>query len=125
MILFANLFVLWRRRINLRVIYALLFASLGLVYLFPLDSLNQLGMVGRAVISVLLLALPLFFSGMIFSESLRQAGEAAGPLASNLSGSVFGGVLEYGSLIWGFHSLYLFAGGLYLLALGAFLKRRR
>ncbi len=124
MILFANLVVLRRPAINLKIIYALLFASLGLVYFFPLDSLNQLGVVGRAVTSVLLLALPLFFSGMIFSESLRRAGEAAGPLASNLSGSVFGGVLEYGSLIWGFHSLYLFTAGLYLLALGVFLKRR-
>jgi hypothetical protein len=55
------------------------------------------------------LSLPMFFAGLIFSESLRRAGETARPLASNLSGSFAGGVLEYGSLLWGVKSMYLIA----------------
>lgn len=63
---------------------------------------------------MLLLSLPLLFAGMIFSESLRRYGETARPLASNFSGSVFGGALEYGSVLWGIKSLYLVGALLYL-----------
>jgi hypothetical protein len=62
---------------------------------------------------MLFLSLPLFFAGLIFSESLRRAGETARPLASNLSGSFAGGVLEYGSMIWGIKSLYVIAAIVY------------
>ena len=62
------------------------------------------------------------FSGMIFSEAMRRHGEAAGPLSSNLSGSVAGGIMEYTSLWWGIKSLYVLAAILYL---GAWLAWRR
>ena len=124
MILCANLIVLRSLRINLRLIYPLLFVSLGLVYFFPLGALNQLVPFWRAIGSMLLLSLPLFFSGLIFSESLRRTGSAAAPLASNLSGSVFGGVLEYGALVFGVHNLYILAFVVYGLAWLAFLRRR-
>jgi hypothetical protein len=58
---------------------------------------------------------------MIFSELLRRTGETSRPLASNLTGSVFGGVLEYTSIWWGVHSLYLTATVVYGLAFLAFL----
>jgi hypothetical protein len=74
---------------------------------------------------MVLLSLPLFFAGLIFSESLRQAGEAAGPLASNLSGSVVGGILEYGSLWWGIKSLYVIAAVVYAGALLAWRMRSK
>jgi hypothetical protein len=69
--------------------------------------------------SMTLLSLPLLFAGLIFSESLRRAGETARPLASNLSGSVVGGMLEYGSLWWGIKSLYVIAAVVYAGALVA------
>ena len=74
---------------------------------------------------MILLSLPLFFAGLIFSESLRRAKETAGPFASNLSGSVAGGILEYGSLMWGIKSLYVTAGVLYVGSLLAFLRQRK
>ncbi len=125
MILGANLIVLWRKAINLKVIYTLMFASLGLIYFFPLETLNQLAPLPRAASSVFLLSLPLFFSGMIFSELLRRAGETARPLASNLTGSVFGGVLEYTSIWWGVHSLYITALFVYALAFLVYLWQLR
>jgi hypothetical protein len=64
------------------------------------------------------------FAGLIFSESLRRAKESAGPLAANLSGSVAGGVLEYGSLMWGVKSLYVIAAVVYAGALLASLTER-
>ncbi len=117
MVLAANLVVLKRPRLNLTPVYALLFASLALTYVLPLDVFAGFTPVVRAVASMVVLSLPLFFAGLIFGESLRRAGETAGPLASNLSGSVAGGVLEYGSLWWGVKSLYLIAAVVYLGAL--------
>jgi hypothetical protein len=125
MALAANLVVLWRKRIDVRVAYLLLFISLAVAYLFPLSSLNSLPPLPRALSGMILLSLPLFFSGLIFSESLREAGEAAGPLASNLTGSVAGGVLEYTSLIWGIKNMYLVGVIVYAGALLAWIRQKR
>jgi hypothetical protein len=125
MALGANLVVLWRPRLDLRLVYGLLFASLALTCFLPLDLLIGLPPVIRAIASMILLSLPLFFAGLIFSESLRRFGAAAAPMASNLSGSVAGGVLEYGSLVWGIKSLYVIAVAVYAGALLASRTQRK
>jgi len=121
MALAANVFVLWRSKANLNLSYLCLFASLGLSYFFPLHLLIGIAPALRALASMLLLSFPLFFAGLIFSESLRRAGETSRPLASNLSGSVAGGVLEYGSILWGIKSLYVIAAVVYV---GAWITSR-
>jgi hypothetical protein len=40
----------------------------------------------------------------------------AGVLSSNLLGAVFGGFLEYASMRFGFHSLYVIGAVIYLFA---------
>ncbi len=122
MVLAANLIVLRSARINLTAMYVLLFISLVFSFFFPLDVLTALPPLLRAISSMVLLSLPLFFSGMIFSEAMRRHGEATGPLSSNLFGSVAGGIMEYTSLWWGVKSLYLLAAVTYL---GAWLAWRR
>ena len=109
MALLANLLVLQVPRIKLGFIYLLLFLSLATSYVIPLEWFIALTPALRAATSMIFLSLPMFFAGIIFSESLRRAGETARPLASNLSGSFAGGVLEYGSLLWGVKSLYVIA----------------
>ncbi|MBC8331949.1 MAG: hypothetical protein H8E28_08205 [Anaerolineae bacterium] len=121
MALGANLFVLSQKRINISISYMCLFASLMFSYFFPLDILNTIPPTLRAITSTTLLSLPLFFAGVIFSEALRRAKETAQPLASNLSGAVIGGMLEYGSILWGIKSLYLIAAVVYL---GAWISSR-
>ena len=121
MVLAANLIVLRGKRINITLAYGLLFISLIITFLFPLGTLAGLPPLPRALASMLVLSLPLFFAAMIFSEAMRRVGEAPGPLASNLIGSAAGGVLEYGSLIWGIKSLYLIAALTYV---GAWLAWR-
>lgn len=116
MILCANLVVLRTRKISLPIAFGLLIFSIVAIYFFPVQSLNQLDFLPRLLAGGGLLSLPLFFSGLIFAESLRRSGETSRPLASNLSGAMFGGMLEYGSLAWGIKSLYLMAIGLYILA---------
>lgn len=125
MALGANIVVLKRRYVNLWLAYGLLFVSLVLTYAFPMDLLLGFSPVVRGLGSIIILSLPLFFAGLIFSESLRRAGETARPLASNLSGSVVGGVLEYGSLIWGIKGLYVIAAIVYVGALVALRVQRK
>jgi SAM-dependent methyltransferase len=120
MALAANFVVLRRPRLRLQPLYVQLFLSLALNYFFPLDLLNNYSVLARAVGGMALLSLPLFFAGLIFSESLRRSGDTASALGSNLSGSVAGGILEYGSLYWGIKSLYILAALVYLAAWIAF-----
>jgi hypothetical protein len=109
MALLANVVALRIPRIKLGPTYLLLFFSLAVSYLIPLEWFMTLTPVLRATASMIFLSLPMFFAGLIFSESLRRAGETARPLASNLSGSFAGGVLEHGSLLWGIKSMYIIA----------------
>lgn len=125
MILLANAVVLCSRRVNLDLAFVLLALSLVTLYFLPLQGLNALRFLPRLILGGGVLSIPLFFSGLIFGESLRRAGEISRPLASNLAGSMVGGLLEYGSLVWGIKSLYLMAVGLYLAAwLGLRLRPR-
>jgi SAM-dependent methyltransferase len=121
MALVANLLVLRIKRINLRFVYLLLFISLAFNLFFPLSRLADLITVLRGVVSTAVLTLPLLFAGIIFSESLRRYGDTSKPLASNFSGSVFGGMLEYASIWWGVKSLSMIAIVLYA---GALLANR-
>lgn len=125
MALCANLIVLNTKRIPINLVYILLFSSLLISYFFPLEWLANFPGILKALVSMVFLSLPLFFSGMIFSESLRRAGETSRPLASNFSGSAVGGLLEYSSLFWGIKSLYLTAALLYLGSLLAVLRGSR
>jgi hypothetical protein len=124
MALFANLYVLKTKRVNLRWAYGLLFASLVFGYFFPISRLAGYSTIVKGTVGITVLSLPLLFAGMIFSESLRRYGETARPIASNFSGSAVGGILEYGSIWWGIKSLYLVAIVLYLGAMVIAIKQR-
>lgn len=125
MALLANLLVLRIQRIHLGLFYSLLFLSLVISYLVPVEWFNMLHPTLRAMAGTAFLSMPLFFAGLIFSESLRRAGETARPLASNLSGSFAGGVLEYGSLLWGVKSTYIIAVVVYAVACLFATRRKR
>jgi hypothetical protein len=124
MALLANLYVLKMKTVDLRWVYFLLFASLLFGYFFPLARLAGYSNLIKGMIGITILSLPLLFSGIIFSESLRRYGETSRPIAYNFSGSAVGGVLEYASIWWGIKSLYLVAVFLYIGAFLTALKQR-
>ena len=67
--------------------------------------------------SCVLLTLPLFFSGLVFSTLIGKAEvNISTALAYNLIGALFGGLMEYNSMYFGFAFLYLLAIGFYFLA---------
>jgi hypothetical protein len=59
----------------------------------------------------------LFFAGIIFSSLISEARiNISTAFAYNLLGALFGGVMEYNSMYFGFAFLYLLALGFYGLA---------
>jgi len=68
-------------------------------------------------VACVLLTLPLFFSGFVFSTLIGKQGvNISTALAYNLMGALFGGLMEYNSMYFGFAFLYLLAMGFYALA---------
>ncbi len=116
MILGANLVV---RRFNpgdLRPYYLLLLCSLVLNYAVPVSGILGQHFLLRGLVSGFLVSLPLFFAGIIFATSLSTMKTIELAFGSNLLGSVVGGMLEYGSLIFGIKALYVIAALAYFLS---------
>jgi spermidine synthase len=69
------------------------------------------------MVSCVLLTIPLFFSGIVFSTLIGKADvNISTALAYNLMGALFGGLMEYNSMYFGFAFLYLLAIGFYFLS---------
>lgn len=106
-----------------KIVYALLFASLFLSILFPIRILSHFPIVPKIFASGLVLALPVFFSGMLFSRGFRDVQHPGQALGVNLLGALFGGIAENAVMIGG----TLLIGGIavlfYSLSLVADLKR--
>ncbi len=69
------------------------------------------------IINCVLLTVPLFFSGIVFSTLIGKPRiNISTALAYNLMGALFGGLMEYNSMYFGFAFLYLLAIGFYFLA---------
>jgi hypothetical protein len=99
--------------------YAGLFLSLLVGYGFAVSNgqwtfgspLMQLAL------SCVVLTIPVFFAGIIFSRLIGVARiNISTAFAYNLMGALFGGVMEYNSMYFGFAFLYLLALGFYGLA---------
>jgi SAM-dependent methyltransferase len=80
--------------------------------------LSMAGMVlpTEKLVMPILLTLPLFFAGLIFSSQLVRCEGLGNALSANLFGAMLGGFLEYNSMYLGMSSLYVFGIVLYALA---------
>jgi spermidine synthase len=121
----ANLLRMHVKRVNLVLNYGLLAGVLVLGLLLPERVFGAMPVVVAKVARTALLTVPLFFSGLAFSSELAVFATVDVALASNLLGSMTGGLIEYNSMYFGFHALYLFALAFYAMAFGAALLRRR
>lgn len=71
----------------------------------------------QLMLSCFVLTIPLFFAGIIFSSLIGEARiNISTAFSYNLMGALFGGVMEYNSMYFGFAFLYLLALGFYSLA---------
>jgi spermidine synthase len=105
--------VMIRRRVPL---YLVLLAALVVAWLIPDDKLLPFAAVPRFVLAVLLSFTPVFLANLVFAQRFRDASDSTVGFGANLVGAMFGGVLEYSSLIFGYQWLLALVAALYGLA---------
>jgi SAM-dependent methyltransferase len=120
MALVANA-VIARFKIPRALSYGLLLFLLVADFWFPYALLNSADFWARVFLGGGWVALPVFFSGAIFSASLARLAHPAEMLGINLFGAVVGGVLENSVMLGGTPILGILAIGLYLIS-AAFLR---
>lgn len=101
---------------GMRAAYIILGLLLLVNFLVPLQWFLGMPPLVRVPLSILLVCAPFLASGVIFSTSLAKSGNAQSALASNLLGAMFGGLLEYFSMVLGFRLLLILAAGCYVCA---------
>lgn len=99
-----------------RLSYAVLFLMLVFGTVFPYSILEALPSEGKVSAAAAIVALPVFFSGLIFSSSLSGAPNPAQALGINLLGAVVGGTLENLVMVAGTPVLGVIAIALYTLS---------
>lgn len=116
-ILLANGFVARFPIKSLRWPYFFLGGWLLLVYLIPVRFYLAFDFWPRALISGVVLNLPIFFAGLIFITSFRRVSSKHQAYSSNLIGAAAGGLLEYISYLSGVQFLVLVTLILYVFSL--------
>jgi hypothetical protein len=116
LILLANLYVIKAQNIDLRWHYLGLAAFLVAGAFVPLDVFLTGGVLWRYVAPCFLALSPVFFAGVIFARSFRNAPRPEFAIGSNIAGAVVGGFAEAVSMVLGFQHLLLVGLALYLLS---------
>tara|TARA_B100000795_G_scaffold224725_1_gene180223 strand:- start:645 stop:3005 length:2361 start_codon:yes stop_codon:yes gene_type:complete len=116
MAFFANLMIIKKSKIKITTIYFLILASLLFGYYVTYLDLTNIPSVLLKFLIPAILTIPIFFSGLAFSKQLSTEKLVGIALSSNILGAIFGGLLEYNSMYFGFRSLYLLGFTMYLLA---------
>jgi hypothetical protein len=121
MVLLANLMAMRMSRFQ-PWLYAPLIASLLVLYFVKRDLILALSFEQRLLWSVLVVPLPIFFAGLIFSTTFRQALNPSSLFGANLIGAMIGGFSEYLSMIIGNQNLMFLVIGAYVVSLGIQLR---
>jgi len=111
----ANLLIIRNGRIKSSIIYFFIISSLLFGYYFTFIDFANFSSITLKVIVPAILTVPIFFSGLAFSKELSLEKSVGVALSSNILGAVFGGLLEYNSMYFGFKSLYLLGISMYFL----------
>jgi hypothetical protein len=93
--------------------YSALFVVLISGMFLPYTVLDGLAGAGRIAVAAVLVGLPVFFSGLVFSRSFRDIAHPSQGLGMNLLGAVVGGLLENLVMIGGTPILGILALALY------------
>jgi SAM-dependent methyltransferase len=122
MILLANFCIAVGYKESFGALYLALGALLVVNFLFPFDRLNALVWELRLTIAGAVIASPLFVAALIFARAFSDVSSPSFALASNLFGSLVGGILEYADMWTGLRWLNLLALALYMVSY-LFLRR--
>jgi hypothetical protein len=124
MVIGAN-FVAERLRGFSLAMFVPLFAILALLYLVPRENILVFGFAGRLLWTLLVVPLPVFFAGIIFSTTFRDAAAPSAVFGANLIGAMLGGFCEYLGMAIGNHRLLLIIIVAYLGSLLVLANARR
>ncbi|MGA2416301.1 MAG: hypothetical protein ABSF59_17740 [Candidatus Sulfotelmatobacter sp.] len=108
----ANALVAFRR-VSVAACYAILLLLLMADFWFPYSKLNAMSAASRLLLGGGWAALPVFFSGLVFSSSFQRFDCTAEMLGINLFGAVLGGILENAVMIGGSSILKALAIAMY------------
>ncbi len=116
--------VLLAVRVNVRfrvrriwIFYLLLFGMLALNLVVRPEALLLPNAFARYALASVLIFAPVFLANLIFSNSFRATETADIAFASNLLGIMTGGMLEYLSMLFGYHALLWLVIAFYALAM--------
>ncbi|MFZ0806383.1 MAG: hypothetical protein WAN03_09380 [Candidatus Sulfotelmatobacter sp.] len=98
--------------------YAPLIATLLLLYFVNRDAVLSLSFDQRLLWSLLIVPLPIFFAGLIFSTTFREVSNPSALFGANLIGATIGGFCEQLSMWIGNRNLMFLVIAAYLLSLG-------
>ena len=111
-------------RVNVRfrvrriwILYLLLFGMLALNLVVRPETLLLSNVFARYLVASVLAFTPVFLANVIFSNSFRDTEKADIAFASNLLGIMTGGMLEYLSMLFGYHALLWLVIAFYALAM--------
>jgi hypothetical protein len=103
-------------------LYLVLLAGLAVAWAVPPSTLLGLPFVPRFAAAVTIAFLPIFTANLVFAQRFKSTSASATAFGANLLGAMFGGLLEYASLIVGYRALLIVVALLYG---AAFLAGRR
>lgn len=115
MLLFANFWVEWQRPKRLAMYYAALIACLIAIRVIPWTELPYSSTVSGTLLAGAF-GFPIFFAGVIFTESFRRCEDKSGSFGSNIVGAIAGGLAQNFSFVIGLKALLLLAAASYLFA---------
>jgi predicted membrane-bound spermidine synthase len=102
-----------------RWLYVPLLGAILLVYAVPHDLILGLPVAGRVAWTSLIVPLPLFFAGLVFSSTFKRSTNPSAVFGANLVGAMVGGFAEYLSMAVGSRALLIVVIAAYLVSLGA------
>ena len=117
MILIANLYVLAVKPQKLWPYYLLLIVALVVNALVPMNWFLGHELVMRMVLSCCVIFVPVFFAGVIFATSFRDAKHPDTAFGWNIAGVILGALAENFSVVVGFNYLIFVAVAFYLLSM--------
>jgi hypothetical protein len=117
MVLVANLVAMRMTRFRMWL-YAPLVGTLLLLYFVNRDTILALTFDQRLLWSLLVVPLPIFFAGLIFSTTFRESSHPSSYFGANLIGAMIGGFCEYLGMKIGNENLMFVVIGAYLWSFG-------
>ena len=125
MALGANLVVTKFQKIQITHAYLGITLALLVLYFFPLSHFLSESLPIKSVIAFVIVGMPFFFAGIVFSRLFSSVTEPQKALGVNILGALFGGCLEYFSVVIGLNNLALLSLAIYLASAGLGIPARQ